>query len=98
MELSDFKQAMEEKTLNGLFVFHILGCRGCVMLQHKIDEYFGDDFKYQMVECWEDKEYFLSMGIDDMPTSIVYKDSEVVWNMSGVLFDTQLADLKRNLQ
>lgn len=87
------KEQFENLKKNGIFVFHSFSCWTC---SHHIAE-FSKMFEFDSVEVDSDIDYYESIGITITPTTRVYKNNEVVWEMTGMLFDSQIDKMRKLL-
>jgi glutaredoxin-related protein len=94
MELKMFKRKYGRRDIEGLFLFVVDGCGSCDMMKTNLNK---NNISYDVIECSPDVKYFLSIGLDDMPTLVYYKDGDEVYKKEGVLFDTQIQQLKKVL-
>jgi hypothetical protein len=88
--ISDFKSIK----LNGIYVFVVNNCNVCDKYIEKIKEknYFSD---YNIINCMEDIVFFMeTLGLDDMPYTILFKNNTRIYECGGVLFNKQVNTLK----
>lgn len=88
--LSSFKEQLNNKTLNGVYIFVITDCVLCK--NHVANWPFRNK---NILNCYEDWDYFrFDLKLDDMPTTRLYKNGECVFECVGVMYDRQLNKLK----
>jgi len=42
-------------------------------------------------------DFYIGMGIESTPSTIVYKDNEIVYKKNGMMFDTQINEMVKTL-
>ena len=50
-----------------------------------------------MISTMEDPEYFESIGIKLTPETRIYKNDDLIFRKDGVMFDTQLDEMRKFL-
>ncbi len=90
LTLDGFKKQIK----NGVYIFISPGCFTC--------EFHLEEFKKQMngfyiISTMEDPAYFSDIGIEITPTTRIYKQDKLIWSKDGVLFDSQLEDMRKFL-
>ena len=88
------KDGFEAQKKDGVYIFESPGCFTC---EHHIEEFqkFMKDFF--VISTKEDPEFFESIGIEITPTTRIYKKNSMVWEKSGMLFDTQIEEMRKFL-
>lgn len=84
-----------QKKPNGIYIFASLDCFTCT---HHIDEFKKFSNSFYVVPTTEDPEYFINLGINITPTTRLYKNGEIVFEKSGMFFETQFNELRRVLE
>jgi hypothetical protein len=89
----DKKQFSMKK--DGVFIFYSEGCWTC---EYYIEEFQKEMENFYIVDTSEDYNFYIEeCGIELTPTTIVYKDDRPVWRKQGMLFDTQLEEMRKYL-
>lgn len=85
------KDMMVDKTLSGVFVYS----NNCSLCKNQIKklEKFGIRIS-GVVDCSENAKYYLGLGYDDMPTTVLYIDGEKKFSSTGEMYDKQLNEFK----
>jgi hypothetical protein len=92
LDSDDFKE-MYEKGIDGIVVFIMNDCHLCIDHINRLER--SNISKFYVVNCLEDtNHYMMEMKLDDMPYTILYKNSEIKYEKGGVLFDKQQRELK----
>ena len=87
-----------EKDLNGVVVFIVTDCVVCRNYLKELSNDNIDTSDWKLFDCDENLAYSMdTLKLDDMPTTRVYKDGEVIWQMSGILYDLQINMLRGSL-
>lgn len=83
-----------QKKKNGIYIYHSPGCFTC---EHHIENFQRFSKEFFLVPTMEDPEFFENDGIRITPTTRLYKNNEKLWEQEGMLFETQLQDLRKIL-
>ena len=90
LTLDGFKSQRKE----GIYVFHSPGCFTC---EHHIEIFSKHFSNFYMISTMEDPEYFESIGIKLTPETRIYKNNDLIFRKDGVMFDTQLDEMRKYL-
>jgi hypothetical protein len=88
------KDGFEAQVQDGVYVFESAGCNTCKDHIKQFQNFMKD---FYIVPTKEDPGFFESIGIRITPTTRVYKSGKMLWNKEGVLFDTQLDEMRKYL-
>lgn len=88
-------EMMEDKDLTGVFVYSN-GCRLCSNQIKKLEK--AGILVSGVIDCTSDSKYFLGLGFDDMPDTVVYIRGVKVYSSTGEMFDTQISELVKFLE
>jgi hypothetical protein len=88
-----FETVIKENKKNIVF-FRIESCGGCDFYLKEIKHNNIDTSDWYMVTIGMDEiSYYLSLGIDKMPVTRIYRNDKVIWEKIGVLFNLQFNNL-----
>lgn len=91
---NEFDKLYKNNSLNGLFLFITSDCVTCKMAIDKLKQ-SQIIFGYKIIDCIGHITYYMDdHKLDDMPTMRVYKDNEVLYQKSGILFPRQQLEIK----
>jgi hypothetical protein len=94
LSLDQFKEKVSGK-LDGVYVFITSDCPLCQYLLKNFQKFNIIDNVY-VVDCINDVNYFMKeFDLDDMPTTIIFKDNIIKYEVMGVLFEKQMRELKK---
>lgn len=89
----------DNSELNGVFVFIIKGCFQCINLINQLNQQNVDYSDWKFVQVLGNLSYFGDdMELEDMPTTRVYSNGIIVWEMFGVLYPTQIKKLLKQIK
>jgi hypothetical protein len=88
------KDGFEKQKKDGVYIFESPGCFTC---SHHIELFKKFMSGFFVVPTKEDPEYFESIDIKITPTTRIYKNDKIVWDKEGVLFDTQIQEMRKFL-
>lgn len=77
-----------------IYVFHSPGCWTCQDHLENFEKHFPD---FVLVDVSFDYDYFESIGVTLTPVTRMYKNGEVVYECSGMMFDTQIEEMRKCL-
>ena len=90
-----FHNLYMKSELEGTYVFVTSDCTNCGMYITECKKNKIDLSSFIFVDCLEDIDYFMDLhGLDDMPTTRLYSKNKIEWQKAGVLFSTQLTEMK----
>lgn len=93
INLTQFKKNVVER-LNGIYVFITYDCFLCQSLLKNFEKFNMIEYIY-VVDCAENVDYFMSnFGLDDMPTTTIFKEGKKEHEVIGVLYEKQMRELK----
>lgn len=87
-------EGFQTQVQDGIYIFESPGCFTC---SHQVEEFSKHCSSFYVVPTSEDPAYFDSIGIEITPTTRIYKCGKIIWEMSGVLWDTQLEEMRNFL-
>jgi hypothetical protein len=95
--LSDFKK-IEVK--NKLYVFlNAESCRLCDSfisnISNKIDK---DDWTFVLCRDEDEEWLYINLAITHVPQTYLYKDNDILYQIGGMLFETQLKNIKQTIK
>lgn len=79
---------------NGIFVFHSSSCYTC---KDHIQNLKAHVNYFYTIEYEEDVDFYIGIGIESTPSTIVYKDNKIVYKKNGMMFDTQINEMVKTL-
>lgn len=85
------KLLLEDKTLSGVYVYS----NNCSLCKNQIKKLEKIGIRVSgVVDCSEDARYYIGLGYDDMPTTVLYIEGEKKFSSTGEMFDKQLNEFK----
>lgn len=79
----------------GIVIFHSSGCWTCEQHIEEMNLNFSD---ITLVDVTKDLNYYIEeFGLDITPTTMVFQHGVEVWRKSGMLFETQLNEMRKFL-
>lgn len=85
------RDMMSDETLSGVFVYS----NNCSLCKNQIKKLEKNGIRVSgIVDCSENVKYYLGLGYDDMPTTVLYINGEKKFNSTGEMFDKQLNEFK----
>ena len=79
---------------NGIYVFHSPDCWTCQDHLENFEKSFKD---FILINVESDRKFFENIGVTLVPHTRVYKDGEIIYEETGMLFDKQIEELKKVL-
>ena len=95
IEVEEHKKMMEDPYLTGVFVYSN-GCNLCKNQINKLRSYMIN--VSGVVQCEKDAKYYLDLGYDDMPSTVLYINGKREYIATGEMFDKQLQEFKKTLE
>lgn len=84
-----------ESNVSGIYVYS----NGCSLCKNQIRKLEKHSIRVSgVVDCSLNPKYYMSIGYDDMPTTVLYIEGEKVFSSSGEMFDKQLLEFKELLK
>ena len=89
--VDEHKNMMDDNTLTGVYVYS----NNCSLCKNQIKKLEKIGIRVSgVVDCSENAKYYLGLGYDDMPTTVLYIDGEKKFSSTGEMFDKQLNEFK----
>ena len=88
------KDDFEKLNKDGIFIFHSEKCWTCHNHIQEMKKLFPELF---IIHYDNDVDYYESIGITQTPLTAIYRSNENIYQKAGMLFDTQLDELRRYL-
>lgn len=95
IDVEEHKEMMNDNDLTGVFVYSN-GCNLCKNQINKLRNYMIN--VSGVVSCEKDAKYYLDLGFDDMPSTVLYMNGKKVFESTGEMFDKQLEEFKKMLE
>ena len=94
IDVSEHKAMLDNKDLTGVFVYS----NDCNLCRNQIKKLGAVGINVRVVDCTLDAKYYLGLGFDDMPSTVVYIRGEKRFESTGEMFDKQLKELNNLLK
>ena len=94
IEVDEHKKMMEDSSLTGVFVYS----NGCNLCKNQIKKLTSAGIKISgEVDCKLDAKYYLDLGYDDMPCTVLYVEGIKKFESTGEMFDLQIQNFKKKM-
>lgn len=87
-------EGFQRQKKHGIYIFESPGCFTC---SYHIEEFSKHFSEFYIISTLEDPAYFEFIEIGITPTTRIYKNDKLIWTKEGVLYDTQLDEMRKFL-
>ena len=88
----DHKDLIESNSATGVYVY----TNGCNLCKNQIKKLTSAGIKISgEVDCKLDAKYYLDLGYDDMPCTVLYVEGIKKFESTGEMFDLQIQNFKK---